>query len=154
MGIDIKVPMEIDDYQEKLWFGLSKRQLLWSFLAVAEVVCTFSILYWPCHLTLMCALLPALVLTIPLWAVGWMRPMGLPMEGFALRWARWAFGAQRLPYKTDLSAFPVDGAIPLREGPMSKKERKDYVKAMAKEDRKEFKRQSERTCGRIGEEGC
>lgn len=149
MSIEIRIPKEIDNYREKWYFRRTKRELIWAIAACAAALVTTLFLYYVCWFTLTAALIPAFFVAIPFCVMGFYRPLGLPLEVYLLYYLDQAFGMRKFPYKTDLPKYAADENFPIRMNQMTKKERRDYVKTLSKEDRKALKQQSERTCGRL-----
>ena len=84
--MEVKIPKEIREYQESIYFGLSTRQFICSVVAVIFAVAIYFLLKgvvgtetvsWLC---ILCA--------APLAAMGFFRYHGLTAEQFAIVWLR------------------------------------------------------------------
>ena len=84
--MEIKIPKEIRDYQESIYFGLSARQFIFSIIAIITTVAIYFSLRtslgaetvsWLC---LLCA--------APCAAMGFFRYNGMPFERFICIWFR------------------------------------------------------------------
>ena len=85
-NLEVKIPKEIRDYQESIFFGLSARQFIFSCAAVGVAVVVYfvfrkplgtEVVSWIC---ILCAAQFA--------AIGFFRYNGMPFEKFALAWIR------------------------------------------------------------------
>ena len=98
--MEVKIPKEIRDYQESIYFGLSTRQFIFSIVAIVVAVGVyFSLRYilgtetvsWVC---ILCA--------TPFAAMGYFRYNGLSFEQFIRVWIRSQIQMpQQLTYHTD-----------------------------------------------------
>ena len=146
MGIEIRIPKEIDDYREKWYFRRTKRELAWGAGACSAALCTGLSLFHVGGLSLDASTPAAFSSAVPFAVMGFARPLGLPLETYLRYYLDQAFGTRKLPYKTEL---PADDKFPIRMGQMTKRERRDYAKSLSKEDRRALRRQSERETGRL-----
>lgn len=87
--MEVKIPKEIRDYQESIFFGLSARQFIFSCAAIGVAVGIYfvfqkslgtEVVSWLC---ILCA--------APFAAFGFFRYNGMPFEKFALAWIRSEF---------------------------------------------------------------
>jgi hypothetical protein len=87
--MEVKVPKEIRDYQESIYFGLSARQFFFSIIAIIVAVAVYFSLSsslgtetvsWLC---ILCA--------APFAAMGFFRYNGMPFERFIFIWFRSQF---------------------------------------------------------------
>ena len=87
--LEVKIPKEIRDYQESIFFGLSARQFIFSCAAIGVAVGVYfsfrkplgtEVVSWLC---ILCA--------APFAAIGFFRYNGMPFEKFALAWIRSEF---------------------------------------------------------------
>lgn len=106
--MEVKIPKEIRDYQESIYFGLSARQFIFSIIAIVLAVSVYfifrpmlgtEVVSWLC---ILCA--------APFAAMGFFRYNGLSFEQFIRVWIRsqilmplrLTFHAQNLFVKPDL----------------------------------------------------
>lgn len=87
--MEVKIPKEIREYQESIFFGLSLRQFIFSLLAVGIAVLVYLALNkilgtetvsWLC---ILCA--------VPFAAIGFIRYHGMPFEKFIWAWVKSEF---------------------------------------------------------------
>ena len=147
--IEIRIPKEITEYTEKPFLGLSWRKLGFTVLALICGGGTGIFLYVVCGLTTDSALIPGMIVSVPFWALGFLKPLGLNFEEAAVYYIQHIFGNNKLPYVTELEQFAVDENFPVSIHSTSKEDRKNNAKALSKEDRKELKSQSECSTGRL-----
>lgn len=84
--MEIKIPKEIRDYQESIYFGLSVRQFIFSFAAIVlavSVYFTFKPVLETEGVSWLCILCAA-----PFAAMGFFRYNGLTFEQFVQVWIR------------------------------------------------------------------
>jgi len=87
--LEVKIPKEIRDYQESIFFGLSARQFIFSCAAVIVAVGVYFLFRKPLGtevVSWICILCAA-----PFAAIGFFRYNGMPFEKFALAWIRSEF---------------------------------------------------------------
>lgn len=87
--MEIKIPKEIRDYQESIFFGLSARQFIFSLLAIVVAVGVYFLLREPLGfetVSWVCILCAA-----PFAAMGFFRYNGLNFEQFVVVWIRAEF---------------------------------------------------------------
>ena len=87
--MEIKIPKEIRDYQESIFFGLSARQFIFSILAIGVAVGVYFLLRAPLGfetVSWVCILCAA-----PFAAMGFFRYNGLNFEQFVQVWIRSEF---------------------------------------------------------------
>ena len=111
MSLETRIPKEINDYREKIVFGLSARQLAALGLAVAVVGVTAFLLYYLLGIDLKIVEYVLILEAMPIVAVGFIRYKGLPFEDYARIRLNHRFGAKRLLNETDVdfltSLYPV-----------------------------------------------
>lgn len=138
MSLETRIPKEINDYREKIVFGLSARQLAAVGVAVAVVGLTAFFLYYLLGIDLKILEYILILEAMPIIAVGFIRHKGLDFEDLALIWFNHRFGPKQLPYKTDVnfltSLYPVN--------PQSTRGA-DFNETSEKEKRRRRKAQSE-----------
>lgn len=95
--MEIKLNKEIRDYKESIFFGLSLRQLIFSFMAVASAVgvyfglrshCGAEVLSWLC-----------VAAAVPFAIMGFGSYNGMSPERFLLVWLRFVFEPKILLYE-------------------------------------------------------
>lgn len=87
--MEIKIPKEIRDYQESIFFGLSARQFIFSILAIVVAVGVYFLLREPLGfetVSWVCILCAA-----PFAAMGFFRYNGLSFEQFVVVWIQAEF---------------------------------------------------------------
>lgn len=145
MSLETRIPKEINDYREKIVFGLSARQLSAVGVAVAVVGLTAFFFYYLLGIDLKILEYILILEAMPIIAVGFIRHKGLDFEDLARIWFNHRFGPKRLPYKTDVdfltSLYPID---------MQSKRGADCHETTNKEKRNRRKAQSE-CLSKVGE---
>lgn len=138
MSLETRIPKEINDYREKIVFGLSARQLAAVGIAVAVVGLTAFFFYYLLGIDLKILEYILILEAMPIIAVGFIRHKGLDFEDLARIWFNHRFGPKRLPYKTDVdfltSLYPISA---------QSKRGADYHETSDKEKRRRRKAQSE-----------
>lgn len=87
--MEVKIPKEIREYQESIYFGLSVRQFICSVIAVISAVAVYFLLKGPLGtetVSWLCILCAA-----PFAAMGFFRYHGLTAEQFAFVWLKSEF---------------------------------------------------------------
>ena len=160
MSLETRIPKEINDYREKIVFGLSGRQLASVAVAVAVVGVTALVMHYLLGLDLRVIEYVLILEAMPIIAVGFLRPKSLDFEDFAAVWYHHRFGPKRLPNMTDVdfltSLYPMhatnakqgDGSheIPRKERKRRRKALKECLQepAEARAKRRRPKRRAER----------
>lgn len=86
MALEVKVFREITEYQPKVVFGLSWRQVATALVMIPVLGGVFALLYWYGQENT--GVVVVTVLALPAAAYGWVRPMGIPFEQyFGYYWA-------------------------------------------------------------------
>lgn len=101
MAISVPVPKEITEYKEKIMFGMSGRQIIFSAIAVVLAVGIGVI----CYLMGMDISLIGYIIilaTAPLMAMGFIRKNNMPFEKYLFLVLRSKMGQNLLTYKTEL----------------------------------------------------
>lgn len=106
MALETRIPKEINDYREKIVFGMSGRQLIAVALAAAVVVPTALLLWYVLHVNFSIVEYILILEALPFAAWGFVRHKGMPFEQVALIRMRHRFGCKRLLNKTDLDGLP------------------------------------------------
>ena len=101
MPLEVKIPKEINEYREKILFGLSIRQLIC--VAIAAILCTVT--YFIVRPFIGNDLAGYLVLleAMPIMGVGFLRINGFSFERYVMIMLKHTFGQQMRAYKTELS---------------------------------------------------
>jgi hypothetical protein len=108
MAISVPVPKEITEYEEKILFGLSRRKLLCFLSAAALGTGTCLLCTKAAGLTTETAGYLAIAEALPLMALGFIRPAGMPAEQYLALLIRHKTGRSQLPYETE----PIIDALP------------------------------------------
>ena len=87
--LEVKIPKEIRDYQESIFFGLSARQFIFSCAAVVVAVGVYFLFRKPLETEIVSWL--CILCATPFAAIGFFRYNGMPFERFALAWIRSEF---------------------------------------------------------------
>lgn len=101
MAISVPVPKEITEYKEKLMFGLSGRQLIFSALA-AVVAIGIGVLCTVLGVSMTITGYVVMLAAAPLMAVGFIRKNNMPFEKYLFLILRSKMGQNQLAYKTEL----------------------------------------------------
>lgn len=114
MSISVKIPKEIKEYQEKIIFNLSLRQLLCCSLAVMAALATYwcGLYWWHWHRSVVEYLV--IVQSIPLMAMGFFKKNGWYFEVYLKLWWQHHWGQKifiaqtNLPFNTLLSSADLN----------------------------------------------
>ena len=87
--LEVKIPKEIRDYQESIFFGLSARQFIFSCAAVVVAVGIYFLFRKPLGTEVVSWL--CILCAAPFAPIGFFRYNGTPLEKFALAWIRSEF---------------------------------------------------------------
>ncbi len=100
MAIEVRIPKEITEYQEKILFGLSLRQLISFAIALTTGVTTYLLAakLWGEDL----AGYIVIVEVMPIFAIGFIRINGFTFEKYLSLMIRHMFGYSRRRYQTQL----------------------------------------------------
>ena len=80
MSLEVRVPREVTGYQPKIIFGLTWRQLGIVMITLPVVAIVFGGCFWLGYTDL--GLILTTCLGVGIGALGWVRPMGLPVEKY------------------------------------------------------------------------
>lgn len=127
----VKVPKEIKEYEEKLLFGLTLRNLIWGGLAIITGLATYFPLRFLLGQELASYLIMAIV--IPLFACGFLKVQGMAFDKYLRLMIDYYFHKQVLVYEN------FAGWIETFE----RKENDDVSKKERKRRRKETKKLQE-----------
>lgn len=100
MAIDVRIPKEITEYQEKILFGMSIRQLICAFVAVVVGGGTYMLLQEPIGPDNASTVLMFEVL--PIFAFGFIKPKGFKTEQYLKILIKHRFTPQKRIYKNEL----------------------------------------------------
>ena len=100
MAIEVRIPKEITEYQEKILFGLSLRQLISFSIALTTGVATYLLAARAWGDDVAGYLVIAEVM--PIFAIGFIRINGFPFEKYLALMIRHMFGYSRRRYQTQL----------------------------------------------------
>lgn len=101
MPLEVKIPKEIMEYKEKIFFGLSIRQLIC--VVIATVVCLITYFFVKPFIGNDLAGYLVLVEAMPIMGVGFLRINGFTFEKYVMLILKHMFGNQTRVYKTHLS---------------------------------------------------
>lgn len=93
----------VNDYQEKLIGGLSIRKLVACGVAFPLGIFLAFILTTVWGLDVQTSGYVVVIITIPIWYLGFFRPKGMDPEKYALLWWQDTFGNNKLYYKSHAS---------------------------------------------------
>lgn len=102
MAIEVKIPKEITEYKEKIIFGLSIRQLVCFSIAIVLSISAYLLCTKIIGLSTEIAGYIVIFLSMPLLAMGFVRPNGMNFEKYAVLMLRYKFGHKVRKYKTEL----------------------------------------------------
>lgn len=110
MAIEVDIPMEIDDYQEKIIFGMSLRQLACFSSAVVLGVGTYFLCTKVVGMSMDAASYVIIIEALPLLALGFIRKDGQPFEKLFALFLRHQIGRKKLSYsvKVELQEEPEE----------------------------------------------
>lgn len=80
MSLEIKAYKEITAYQAKVLFGMSWRQLLVAGIGLLVLPALYAVAWWAGSEDL--GTYAIAIAAMPLFAIGWIRPKGLPFEKY------------------------------------------------------------------------
>ena len=103
MTIRVMIPKEITEYQEKILFGLSIRQLGFLSLTIALGIGTHLLCTVLLGLTNDITGNLILIEALPLMALGFVKNKNMPLEKYIALYVRHAIGTNKLSYKTALT---------------------------------------------------
>ncbi len=106
MSLEVKIPKEITEYEGKIIFGLTGRQLLSAFTAIVTML-----FIYPKVTKLFgqdVGQPVAILLIIPIWLIGFVKKDGLSFEKYALNIIRFYFSKKKRHFSTDLNKILKD----------------------------------------------
>lgn len=102
MAIEVRIPKEIKEYKEKVIFGMSIRQLIFTGIAVIVSIATYFLLDRYTNLSSEVLGYVVIFEVMPLLAFGWIKKNGLHFEKYITLIIRHNLGTQIRPYQTKL----------------------------------------------------
>ena len=102
MSIEVDVPVEIEDYKEKIIFGLSLRQLCCLSLAIVLSIVSYLLCTQILKMTMDAASYVIIIEALPLMALGFIRKDGQPFEKYIKLMIRHRLGIHKLPAAVQL----------------------------------------------------
>lgn len=102
MSINVSIPKEITEYEEKIIFGLSLRKLICTVSAVVLCVGSYFLLTRIAGLSMDVTGYIVILEAIPLMAVGFIKKDGMPADKYAALILRHRLGRNKLSYTTEL----------------------------------------------------
>lgn len=100
--IEVRIPKEINEYKEKVIFGLSIRQLIFFTITILISIGTYFVLTTKLGMTMDGASYIIILISIPLMAIGFIKVNGFPFEKYFLLVIRHKLGKQKREYGTNL----------------------------------------------------
>lgn len=120
MAISVSVPKEIAEYHEKILFGLSIRQLVFSGVAIVLSVGLGALCTLVLKLSIDVTGYVIMLAATPIMALGFIRKDNMPLEAYLALYIRSRLGQNRLAYETELLIDAVS------EQPQLKKRRTNH----------------------------
>ena len=101
MAIEVDIPIEIEDYKEKIIFGMSLRQLVCFSSAVAAGLGSYFVCTKALHMSMDAASYVVIFIAIPFMAMGFIKKDGQPFEKYVSLMIRQHVGNNKLVYSAD-----------------------------------------------------
>lgn len=120
MSVEVRIPKDIMEYQEKIIFGLSLRQLICSTVAIALGILSYIMLIRTMPRQVVSYIV--ILIAMPAFATGFVRKDGFTFEKYAAMILRHKLGIKKRTYQTELL---VDKPLPEEEEGESVYTRKD-----------------------------
>ena len=98
--LSVTMHKDIGEYEKKIIMGLSARTLISIIFSVVVAVLVgiwFHALRLPSDVTS----IVIVAITLPIWAGGFYKPLGMKLEKFIPLWWRFNFGDEQIAYKND-----------------------------------------------------
>lgn len=95
MSIEVNIPVEIDEYKEKIIFGLTLRKLIWGSVTIICAVLSSWVYVWILHIPITIAGYLIFLTVIPPLAIGFIPIKGMPVEQYLRLYFRWLFSGKR-----------------------------------------------------------
>lgn len=103
MAINVSIPKEITEYEEKIMFGLSFRKLITLIIAIILSIATYFFCTTLLGLSMDATSYIIIIESLPLMAFGFIKKDGLTFEEYAMLIIRHKFGNKKLPYENELT---------------------------------------------------
>jgi len=130
MSVEVRIPKEITEYQEKIMFGLSVRQLVCSLIAIVISVPSYIFLMNKIGQELTGYIV--IIEVVPLIAIGYLKPKGLKFEKVLIMFLEHQFGKSKRNYKTVVQVDLLEGGY---ESDIKKKTTQKSIRRKVKEER-------------------
>lgn len=133
MSVEVRIPKEITEYQEKIMFGLSIRQLICTVIAIVISVPSYIILMNKIGQELTGYIV--IIEVAPLIAIGYLKPKGLKFEKVLLMFLKHQLGKSKRYYKTLVQVDIVDILDGGNENDIQKKSSKKSIGRKSEKER-------------------
>ena len=130
MSVEVRIPKEITEYQEKIMFGLSIRQLVCTVIAIVISVPSYIFLMNKIGQELTGYIV--MIEVVPFIAIGYLKPKGLKFEKVLVMFLKHQFGKSRRNYKTVVQVDLSEGG---NENDIKKKSNKKPIRRKVEEER-------------------
>ena len=130
MSVEVRIPKEITEYQEKILFGLSIRQLICTFLAIVISIPSYILLRNRLGTDITGYIV--MLEVVPLLALGFLKPNGLKFEKVFIMFLKHKLGKSKRNYKTVVQVELLEGGY---ERDIQKKEKQKSVRGKTKKER-------------------
>lgn len=130
MSVEVRIPKEITEYQEKIMFGLSIRQLVCTVIAIVISVPSYIFLMNKIGQELTGYIV--MIEIVPFIAIGYLKPKGLNFEKVLVMFLKHQFGKSRRNYKTVVQVDLLEGG---NENDIKKKSNKKPIRRKVEEER-------------------
>ena len=103
----VKIPNDINDYEEKIFKGLSSKQIIFFIIAVCTGFLIFALLGLVLKLPGEIVSFIIMFSVIPIFLIGFFRKDGIPMDKWALYALQFILYSKRCLYDTQLGGVKV-----------------------------------------------
>ena len=103
----VKIPNDINDYEEKIFKGLSSKQIIFGIIAVCTGFLIFALLGLVLKLPGEIVSFIIMFSVIPIFLIGFFRKDGIPMDKWALYALQFILYSKRCLYDTQLGGVKV-----------------------------------------------
>ena len=103
----VKIPNDINDYEEKIFKGLSSKQIIFGIIAVCTGFLIFALLGLVLKLPGEIVSFIIMFSVIPIFLIGFFRKDGIPMDKWALYALQFILYSKRCLYNTQLGGVKV-----------------------------------------------
>lgn len=101
----VKVPKEIREYEERVFIGMTIRQLIWGSAALVAGILWFLITDLALGLPQDVTIFGCIGISFPLFCCGWGSYQGMPINKYAKIWIRYYFRSNILHYDDEFSFY-------------------------------------------------